>query len=151
MKQNTTTQESSRHALIEEFKAYYMISGNTDLSRLDRLYTQDVEFRDPLHTVFGILGLKQYMRKLYTSSTDVRFEYTEEHLGDHWASITWWMDYSHPKIAKGKRVRVRGTSHIKFTDRIYFHEDFYDMGALIYSHLPILGRVIRFINGRMAA
>lgn len=151
MMTQTSAQDTSRTALIQEFKSFYMLSSNTNLEKLDRLYTQDVEFRDPVHTVLGILGVKQYMRKLYANSTEIRFEYTDEHCGDNWACINWWMTYSHPKIARGAAVKVRGSSHIRFTDRIYFHEDFYDMGAMLYQHLPILGRVIHFINRRMGA
>ncbi|MDX1490899.1 MAG: nuclear transport factor 2 family protein [Pseudohongiellaceae bacterium] len=151
MTPNNTVNDPSRTALIAQFKAFYSKGDNTNLEQLDRLYTQDIEFRDPIHTVHGILGLKQYMRKLYANSADIRFEYTEEHWGDHWASISWWMDYRHPKIAGGELVRVRGTTQIRFTDRIYFHEDFYDMGALLYAHLPIIGPVIKFINRRVGA
>lgn len=38
---------------------------------------------------------------------------------------------------------------IRFTDRIFYHEDFYDLGAMIYQHVPVLGRIIRFINQRI--
>ena len=88
MMTQTSAQDTSRTALIQEFKSFYMLSSNTNLEKLDRLYTQDVEFRDPVHTVLGILGVKQYMRKLYANSTEIRFEYTDERLSKFAAAAT---------------------------------------------------------------
>jgi hypothetical protein len=46
---------------------------------------------------------------------------------------------------------VRGVTLIRFTDRIYYHEDFFDLGAMLYQHVPVLGSVIRYLNNRMSA
>ncbi len=141
--------ENAKQLLLNNFKAFYQNSGELHLEQIDALYTQDIEFRDPLHTILGILALKSYMKNLYATSRDIRFEYTDELYGENWATISWLMHFRHPSLAGGKLISVRGITQIRFTDRIFYHEDFYDVGAMIYQHVPILGRIIRFINQRI--
>lgn len=144
-----TNAENSKQLLLNSFKTFYQNSGELHLEQIDALYTQDIEFRDPLHTILGILALKSYMKNLYANSRDIRFEYTDELSGENWATITWLMHFRHPSLAGGKLISVRGITQIRFTDRIFYHEDFYDLGAMIYQHVPVLGRIIRFINQRI--
>lgn len=149
MTRSLTIAENSKQLLLNNFKAFYQNSGELHLEQIDALYTQDIEFRDPLHTILGILALKSYMKNLYANSRDIRFEYTDELYGENWATISWLMHFRHPSLAGGKLISVRGITQIRFTDRIFYHEDFYDLGAMIYQHVPILGRIIRFINQRI--
>jgi len=146
---STAMAENRRQALLRDFKALYQTASVGSLEHLDRIYTQDIEFRDPLHTILGILALKGYMKNLYARSSAIDFEYTDEQCGDNWATISWLMTFSHSALAGGKPIKVRGITQIRFTDRIFYHEDFYDLGAMIYQHVPILGRIIRFINRRV--
>jgi hypothetical protein len=46
---------------------------------------------------------------------------------------------------------VRGVSHLKISDKIDYHEDFYDMGAMLYEQLPLLGSVTRWLRLRLAS
>ncbi len=149
MTRSLTIAENSKQLLLNSFKAFYQNSGELHLEQIDALYTQDVEFRDPLHTILGILALKSYMKSVYANSRDVRFEYTDEQSGENWATIAWLMHFRHPSLAGGKLLSVRGITQIRFTDRIFYHEDFYDLGAMVYQHVPVLGRIIRFINQRI--
>lgn len=144
-----TNAENSKQLLLNSFKAFYQNSGELHLEQIDALYTQDIEFRDPLHTILGILALKCYMKNLYANSRDIRFEYKDELSGENWATITWLMHFRHPSLAGGELISVRGITQIRFTDRIFYHEDFYDLGAMIYQHVPVLGRIIHFINQRI--
>ena len=143
--------ENLRAALLNDFKDFYRKPGLAALESIDRIYTQDVEFRDPIHAIHGRLGVKNYLRGLYTSSDDMSFEYLDEQVSDNTATIVWQMTFCHKKLAGGKPVQVRGITLIRFTDRIYYHEDFFDVGAMLYQHVPVLGSVVRYINNRLSA
>ena len=138
-----------KSTLIQEFKAFYQQANSSNLERMDRIYTQDIEFRDPLHTILGILALKSYMKNLYANSNCVEFEYTDEQRGENSATIAWYMKFSHSGLAGGKMIKLRGITQIRFTDRIYYQEDFYDLGAMLYQHIPVLGAIVRFVNKRV--
>jgi len=140
-----------RMALINDFKDFYRSPGIAGLEDIDRIYTQDVEFHDPVHTVNGRLALKNYLRGQYQSARGMSFTYQDEQISDHKATITWVMRFSHGRLNKGKPIDVKGMTLIHFTDRVYYHEDFYDLGAMLYRHIPVLGSLVRFINRRLAA
>jgi hypothetical protein len=90
------------------------------------------------------------MSGLYRNCHSVAFHYTEEHVTDNGAAIAWQMTFSHPKLAGGRKIEVRGITMVRFSDRIYYQEDFYDMGNMLYENVPVLGRIIRYIKGRLA-
>ena len=141
--------DKQKSTLLQDFKAFYQEANSSSVERMDRIYTQDIEFRDPLHTILGILTLKSYVKNLYASSEYVLFEYTDEQHGENSATITWNMKFSNPALAGGKMITLRGITQIRFTDRIYYQEDFYDLGAMLYQHIPVLGAIIRFVNSRV--
>jgi hypothetical protein len=88
---------------------------------------------------------------MYEGAREMSFTYLDEHVSDHTATITWVMRFSHGSLKGGKPIDVRGVTLIHFTDRIFCHEDFYDLGAMLYSHIPVLGSLIRYINRRLSA
>ncbi|MDO9477968.1 MAG: nuclear transport factor 2 family protein [Pseudohongiella sp.] len=143
--------ENLRTALLNDFKDFYRNPGIASLENIQRVYTQDVEFRDPAHALHGRLAVKNYLRSLYASTKHIKFDYLEEQIGEHTATIVWQMTFSHTSLNGGNPVEVRGVTLIRFTDRVYYHEDFFDLGAMLYRHVPILGSVIRYINNRLSA
>ena len=149
MNESTQMPDKQKNTLLQDFKAFYQEANISSLERMDRIYTQDVEFRDPLHTILGILALKSYIKNLYANSTCVEFEYTDEQRSENSATIAWNMKFGHPALAGGKIIKLRGITQIRFTDRIYYHEDFYDLGAMLYQHIPVLGAIVRFVNSRV--
>jgi hypothetical protein len=60
------------------------------------------------------------------------------------------MHFKHPKLGN-RLISVRGVSHLQISDKIDFHEDFYDMGAMLYEQLPLLGNVTRWLKLRLAS
>jgi hypothetical protein len=142
--------ENLRSALIRDFKTFYSQPDIAGLEGIDRIYTQDIEFRDPAHAIYGRLALKTYLRSLYGSTTDISFEYLDEQIGENSASVMWQMKFSHPRLGGGKPLKVRGMTLIRFTDRIYYHEDFFDLGAMLYQHVPVLGAVVRHLKRRLS-
>jgi len=54
------------------------------------------------------------------------------------------------KINNGEEVKVRGMTEIRFTQKIFYHEDSYDVGAMVYQHIPLMGGLIKTINKRIA-
>lgn len=147
----SSVSENLRTALIGDFKDFYRHPDIAGLEGIDRIYTQDVEFHDPVHTINGRLALKNYLRGMYEGAREMSFNYLEEQISEHTATITWVMRFSHRSLNGGKPIDVKGVTVIHFTDRIYYHEDFYDLGAMLYRHIPVLGALIRFINKRLSA
>lgn len=146
-----STASNLRRALVAEFKSFYQHADAGALDRLERLYTDDVEFRDPLHSLHGRLALRRHLRGLYQGYDMIRFDYLHESVQEDTAHISWEMTCRHRRLNRGRDFKVRGMTLVRFTDRIFYQEDFYDIGQALYCHIPVLGSALRWINRRLSA
>jgi hypothetical protein len=138
------------HQLIGQLKEFYAGFSLESLSSLDAIYTLDVEFRDPVHTLHGCLALKAYFRRMAANLKHYRIRYLEEHIGPESAWLGWEMEIAHERLNGGKVITLRGMSHLRYTSKVYSHEDCYDLGALLYEQVPLLGAINRLLKRRMA-
>ena len=77
-------------------------------------------------------------------------ELLDEVIGEKTAYVKWVMHFRHPRLGN-RLISVRGVSHLKYGEKIEYHEDFYDMGAMLYEQLPVLGNVTRWLKLRLAS
>ena len=145
----TGVSKASENPIIEQFKGFYYDIPNTPLDLIEDIYCHDVLFKDPVHEVRGLAELRHYLEQVSANVAHGKFEYLDQLIGKHCAYIKWNMHFSHPKLGH-KTIHVRGMSQILFTDHIYYHEDCYDMGALLYEHLPILKSCVGFLKKRIS-
>lgn len=138
-------------AIYDQFRFLYQQQGSLDAAQLVSLYAGDIVFRDPVHTINGLEALILYFARLGKNMNTCRFEFVDEIVIQHQAHVTWNMRFSHKKIAGGKEQVLRGMTLIRFNDsKITYHEDCYDIGAMVYENLPVLGSATRWIKKRMA-
>jgi esterase/lipase superfamily enzyme len=135
--------------LIERFKAFYLDVKHPKLDKIDDVYTEDVLFKDPVHELRGAENLHAYLSEMCVNVHSGRFEYLDQIVSENTAYIKWNMHFKHPKLGN-KTITVRGISQVQFNERIYFHEDVYDLGQLIYEHVPLLGSVVKGLKKRLA-
>lgn len=136
--------------VIDRFKAFYADLTSAEWADLDQIYANDICFRDPVHELSGRSNLYRYLVDLCSEVTDCRFDYLDQAVINGTAYIKWDMCFSHPKFGAKKLIRVRGVSQVEFDKRgIFFHEDFYDMGAMIYENIPVVGCGVRWLKKRL--
>jgi hypothetical protein len=58
------------------------------------------------------------------------------------------MTYSHPKLNKGQSINVEGMSQLRFSDKIFAHRDYFDVGQMLYEQVPFLGGLIGLLKNR---
>ncbi len=147
--------------LIQRFKSIYSrldntkaacgkVARNSEQVLLDEVYSENVIFKDPLHQIEGLRALRHYMDNMYGNVISCEFTYHEHWIGESSATIKWDMLFRHRKLGNGKLITVRGITHVRFTDRIDYHEDVFDVGAMLYEHIPLLGRILLKIKARLA-
>ena len=154
----------TKHAteIIKRFKALYQTLGAVeaesvrDQPLLEQVYSENIEFRDPLHSIHGLPSLRSYMDNMYGNVISCEFVFLAEWInetaadGKGSACIKWDMIFSHRKLAGGKKIIVRGVSHIRFGERIDYHEDVFDVGSMLYEHIPLMGKIILWLKGRLS-
>lgn len=135
---------------LSKLKAYYETFDQASFECLKDIYAKEVVFADPLHKIQGVEALEAYFRETCTNLTYCRFIFTEEIVNDTSACLKWQMEYSHKSLKNNARLSLTGTSIIQFSaENVTSQEDFYDMGSMLYEHIPLLGGAIRLIKSRM--
>jgi len=142
------TPDSSQE-LVEKVMGFYENFSKESLALLDDIYTQDVEFVDPIHKLEGMLALKTYFRGMLKNMQHYEMHYNEIIVNRDCVHFSWEMNFSHRQLNKGQPITVKGMSLLKFTSKVYYHEDCYDLGALVYEHVPVLGYLTRLLKKRM--
>jgi len=138
------------NALLDKFKANFKDLQQADWSQLGQFYADNIMFKDPVHEIRGLVILEDYFTSLCSDLQDCRFEYLDQVVSDNAAYLKWIMHFRHPRFGN-EIIDVRGVSHLRWDDKIEFHEDFYDMGAMLYEQLPVLGNVTRWLRLRLAS
>lgn len=144
---------SERHQplWLSTFVDNYQKLSTTNLHLLDDIYHVDVVFEDPMHTLKGLSELHHYFQQLYTNLQTCTFVINDVFLQDEQAAIYWRMTFEHPKLNGGQPVVVDGHSHVKgHNDKVIFHRDYVDLGAMLYEHVPLLGRIVKWLKTRAA-
>jgi ketosteroid isomerase-like protein len=136
----------------QRFAEIFASLNKTNLHRLAEIYTEAVHFTDPLHDIQGIEPMQTYFDQLYSNIDDLQFEFHQCQLvTEGQGLLRWTMTYRHPRLAGGNSISVEGCSCIFFQEgRVYRHIDYFDAGALLYEHVPLLGTAIRWLKGRLA-
>ncbi|GAA3719287.1 nuclear transport factor 2 family protein [Oceanisphaera sediminis] len=135
-------------ALTVFCREYQRLSPN-HLEGLYDIYAPDIRFCDPAHEIQGIASLVAYFDTLFTQVTACRFDIEQVMEQDGEALVRWQMVFCHPRLNGGKEVQVPGVSHLRFAEQVYEHTDYFDMGAMLYEQLPLLGGVIRALKRRL--
>lgn len=124
-------------------------AGNLD--RLGELYREDIEFRDPLHHIQGLAALQDYFAQLYANASDLRYQFHgADEVGTGHGYLRWTLHFRHPRLNGNQPISLQGCSHLQWTDRVHVHQDYFDAGALLYEHVPVVGGVIRWLKGRLS-
>ncbi|MGB0865984.1 MAG: nuclear transport factor 2 family protein [Granulosicoccaceae bacterium] len=135
---------------LQKFVETYQQLGKYNLHSLREVYHPDVEFIDNLHHLHGINQLIQYFEGQYSNLNSCSFDIRRANQTGDDAWLIWDMRFAHPRLRGGKLITVNGASHLRLTDSVTYHRDYFDMGATLYEHLPIIGSAITWIKQRAA-
>lgn len=134
--------------LIDQFlNSINSLSHDNVREVLQATYTEDVKFVDPVKTINGLDELTRYFENLYKRVNKCHFILNNYLPNTHCHSLEWVMYLQHQKISKNHEIHLDGASFIKFKgERVCHHRDYYDLGALVYENLPVLGSVIKKVR-----
>jgi ketosteroid isomerase-like protein len=135
----------------EKLHNYYTKLSLENMEILKDFYTDDVQFIDPVGELKGVDAVYEYTKKMYQGATSVKFEILSEVISGDIHVIRWKMDFQSKSLNGGESIIVPGISWIRFrkdTDRAEFHEDSFDVGAMVYEHVPVVGFFVRSIKNK---
>ena len=135
---------------VNRFREFYEQQlGAGDLTQLSSVYSPAVIFQDPVERLDGIDQLHRYFDRMMTNVSRCRFEISELQQHSDQAFVIWQMYFAHPRLRRGKEICVDGSTHLRFGDQIDYHRDYYDLGAMLYEQIPLLGSAVHAIKNRL--
>nr|WP_136250107.1 nuclear transport factor 2 family protein [Ningiella ruwaisensis] len=135
-------------SVIESFSRFYTDLASMQVESLKTIYSNDVVFIDPIARHKGLEAVEHYFSKLLKNAKYCEFEiHNKKSAGEDGFVVNWTMRFTSSRINKGNPVAVDGITLLTVeNDKIVFHRDYYDLGEMVYEHVPLLGRIIKKIK-----
>lgn len=149
-KAKTITIESVEQASwLDEFVDVYQRLNKDNLGLLTSIYHFDIVFEDPLHRVDGRVALTEYFEHMYANVTSIKFDITDSFISGNKAALYWTMTYQHTRLNGGRAIHVLGHSKLQMKDnKVIAHRDYFDLGQLLYEHIPLYGATVRWLKNK---
>lgn len=139
--------------LIRELEHFYSNWLTADFSKLSDFYSPNATFIDPITRVEGIPAMRKYFEGTQNGLLGCTFHFSPAVVTQDKACLVWTMAFNHRKLARGRPLQIEGVSRLEYDaqlERITMQQDYYDMGAMIYAHVPVLGQAVKMINQRIS-
>ncbi|NKB35175.1 MAG: DUF2358 domain-containing protein [Pseudomonadales bacterium] len=141
---------TSADYLAERVKQAYLTLSTGNLDVVESLYSDDVYFEDPSHGVQGKTELLKYFTNTVKNLQHCSFKFHQTMTNGSDIFMAWTMFARHPRLNGGDTIRVEGSSYLKTRNgKIYYHRDYFDMGAMLYEQIPLLGAIVVNIKERL--
>ena len=126
------------------------MDGESIASAAREVYAADAYFNDTLKEVEGAEKIARYLAESLEAAHEVRVEVVDVARSGGNYYFIWEMDIHFKKLNGGRPARTAGMSHIRFDaeGRVAFHRDYWDAAEGLFVHLPVVGRIVRYIKGR---
>ncbi len=146
-------------SVIDRFSEFYNHLAVSDTHLLADIYSDDITLIDPIGTHHGLAKVTEYFTLLLRNAKQCDFAIHniaahESHPAIAHAAytVTWTMSFATPKLNGGDTIHVDGITLLKVAnDRIFFHQDYYDLGQMVYEQIPILKFIVNKIKTGMRA
>lgn len=143
---NQTSAEDVAGSLANAYKSL----GEGDSSLVEALYTEDTYFEDPTQGIQGRAALMSHIDSTFVNISNFNFKSHRMLASDTDVFISWTQIFNHKKLAGGKTIRVEGSTYLKTRNgKIYYQRDYFDLGAVVYENLPIIGPIIKRLRSRL--
>jgi ketosteroid isomerase-like protein len=119
------------------------------LTALERFYAPDARFKDPFNDVTGAEAIAALFRHMFATVDTPRFVVGTRIVQGSEAMLGW--DF-HLRV-RGRPVVIQGVTQLRFdTDgRVTLHRDYWDAAGELYVHLPLIGRLMRWLQARLGS
>lgn len=139
--------------LANKARTFFSELSHSTLDLVDAFYSDDAHFCDPIVDMRGVDKIRNYYRGLYQAVQEIRFEFGEAVEDSSSVALPWLMHLRAAKLKGGAPITVAGISHLTFdevSNKATYHRDYFDMGAFVYEHVPLLGSAVKFAKSRLA-
>ncbi|MGD9888977.1 MAG: nuclear transport factor 2 family protein [Halothiobacillaceae bacterium] len=133
-------------AATERYSDLFSQLTPNDLQRFDEYFAANARFSDPFNEVQGVDAIRKVFAHMYKQCAAPRFVV-------HNYAISGQIAYLHWRFDCDKNLSIDGLSKVVFDElgMVQEHIDYWDAAAQVYARIPVLGSILRFIQGRLEA
>ena len=115
------------------------------------VYAEDAYLNDTLKEVRGIDAIESYFLHSVDATERVTAEILDVAESNRDYSLRWVMAITFKRLNDREPTRSIGMSHLRFNadGKVVYHQDYWDSASGFYQYVPILGRLIKAIKGRL--
>jgi ketosteroid isomerase-like protein len=118
--------------------------------KVEGFYAPIAAYEDPMGRYEGrdqiLAHLKDLLGGVQSLGVDVKEEFVS---GDETVAL-WTMTLSHKDLRSGEPLTVDGVTHIRMAGGLVtYQRDYYDLGALVYENVPVVGALVRWVKGKL--
>lgn len=135
--------------IIEQFVSLYQSLNKSNLENIEKIYAPEITFIDPAHQLNGLSAVREYFAKLYENAHSVAFDISSVEHFEGTAWVRWTMHFRHPQLKRGLPIQLNGCTYLTYDTLITKHQDYFDLGAMLYENIPVMGRIVRFLKNRL--
>lgn len=132
---------------------FYETLSPASLARIAEVYAADARFKDPFNEVCGLPAIEQVFRHMYEQVQDPCFRVTRRMGEGDEAWLAWEFQFRFRGWKEAELQCIRGATHLCFAEdgRVAVHRDYWDTGEELFARLPLVGTLVRWLRGRLAA
>jgi hypothetical protein len=118
--------------------------------RAGQLYASELHFSDALMMTRDHDRVVEHFQGLVDAGTTVQVEILQTLISEADVYLIWSMRAEFTPVRQSVVSYTIGVTHLRFNEagRVVLHQDFWDTGLGFYQHIPVLGRVVKYINRR---
>ena len=122
------------------------------VATLGDIYAENISFRDPFNDVRGLAAVERIYLEMYDRLDDPRFVCTETVVDERGALLMWDLLFRFRQYRRAIPQKIHGATHLKFdaAGKIVYHRDYWDAADELYTKLPVIGALMRWLKRRMA-
>ena len=136
----------------ERFNEFHLALSLDSLQRVEQVYHPRVTFVTPSGVHQGLEAVGSYFRTRLVDCGQFGFQINRQHFQGSQGFVDWTLTFRNPRINNGEPTDVQGRSVLRIRDdRIDYQRDYFDAGAAVFDHIPVLGPVVRYFRRRVAA
>jgi steroid Delta-isomerase len=136
---------------IEDIVRYFETITPDSLADMGRVYTEDAYFKDPFNEVKRLEDIRAIFERMFEGLVEPRFEVVNRIVDGDQVMLEWNFTFRVRRWKPETVQLIHGVSHLRLAPdgRIAYHRDYWDVADELYSKLPLIGGLMRFLRSKM--
>lgn len=136
--------------LTDYAATYSTISADDFAEQLSPLFAEDVFFKDPFNQVKGVPAVLLIFKHMFNTLDHAQFDISHSAINGNVGYIHWTFQFAFKDEIDLKSFE--GLSQIRFNSQglVTEHIDYWDAGEVVYSKVPVLGWLVRFVAKKLS-